>query len=284
MTCERTSGLHIGGCTEHLCAADVQALLPGYFLLMLLDPPANAPADFGKLPCDFSDGIWRGLSPQRIEFAARTGAAPLPCREWVAFHPDLFTGMPQENPLETCSFFAYHPSEALHLSQQERGILSEAIRQMRQEASRHPDPYQRTILVRHLSRLLGYTLRFYERQFITRSPQAAPLLAQYRSYLREWILQGNWGAQGPLSVQCCAHRFHLSPAYLEDLLRFETGYGHRIHLERQRLDIAKEKLSQPHASLARIAAELGFSSPQRFQLFFRKTTGLSPRQYALRIH
>ena len=107
MTCERTSGLHIGGCTEHLCAADVQTLLPGYFLLMLLDPPADA--DFGKLPCDFSDGIWRGLSPQRIEFAARTGAAPLPCREWIAFHPDLFTGMPQENPLETCSFFAYHP-------------------------------------------------------------------------------------------------------------------------------------------------------------------------------
>lgn len=282
MTCERTSGLHIGGCTEHLCAADVQTLLPGYFLLMLLDPPADA--DFGKLPCDFSDGIWRGLSPQRIEFAARTGAAPLPCREWIAFHPDLFTGMPQENPLETCSFFAYHPLEALHLSQQERGILTEAIRQMRQEASRQPDLYQRTILVRHLSRLLGYTLRFYERQFITRSPQAAPLLAQYRSYLREWILQGNWGAQGPLSVQCCAHRFHLSPAYLEDLLRFETGYGHLSHLERQRLDIAKEKLSHPHASLARIAAELGFSSPQGFQVFFRKTTGLSPRQYALRIH
>lgn len=282
MTCERTSGLHIGGCTEHLCAADVQTLLPGYFLLMLLDPPADA--DFGRLPCDFSDGIWRGLSPQRIEFAARTGAAPLPCREWVAFHPDLFTGMPQENPLETCSFFSYHPSEALHLSQQERGILSEAIRQMRQEASRQPDLYQRTILVRHLSRLLGYTLRFYERQFITRSPQAAPLLAQYRSYLREWILQGNWGAQGPLSVQCCAHRFHLSPAYLEDLLRFETGYGHLSHLERQRLDIAKEKLSHPHASLARIAAELGFSSPQGFQVFFRKTTGLSPRQYVLRIH
>lgn len=284
MTCERTSGLHIGSCTEHLCAADVQTLLPGYFLLMLLDPPADAPADFGKLPCDFSDGIWRGLSPQRIEFAARTGAAPLPCREWIAFHPDLFTGMPQENPLETCSFFAYHPSEALHLSQQERGILTEAIRQMRQEASRQPDLYQRTILVRHLSRLLGYTLRFYERQFITRSPQAAPLLAQYRSYLREWILQGNWGALGPLSVQCCAHRFHLSPAYLEDLLRFETGYGHLSHLERQRLDIAKEKLSHPHASLARIAAELGFSSPQGFQVFFRKTTGLSPRQYALRIH
>lgn len=284
MTCERTSGLHIGGCTEHLCAADVQTLLPGYFLLVLLDPPADAPADFGKLPCDFSDGIWRGLSPQRIEFAARTGAAPLPCREWIAFHPDLFTGMPQENPLETCSFFAYHPSEALHLSQQERGILSEAIRQMRQEASRQPDSYQRTILVRHLIRLLGYTLRFYERQFITRSPQAAPLLAQYRSYLREWILQGNWGALGPLSVQCCAHRFHLSPAYLEDLLRFETGYGHQSHLERQRLDIAKEKLSHPHASLARIAAELGFSSPQGFQVFFRKTTGLSPRQYALRIH
>lgn len=282
MTCERTSGLHIGGCTEHLCAADVQTLLPGYFLLMLLNPPADA--DFGKLPCDFSDGIWRGLSPQRIEFAARTGAAPLPCREWIAFHPDLFTGMPQENPLETCSFFAYHPSEALHLSQQERGILTEAIRQMRQEASRQPDSYQRTILARHLIRLLGYTLRFYERQFITRSPQAAPLLAQYRSYLREWILQGNWGAQGPLSVQCCAHRFHLSPAYLEDLLRFETGYGHLSHLERQRLDIAKEKLSHPHASLARIAAELGFSSPQGFQLFFRKTTGLSPRQYALRIH
>ena len=282
MTCERTSGLHIGGCTEHLCAADVQTLLPGYFLLMLLNPPADA--DFGKLPCDFSDGIWRGLSPQRIEFAARTGAAPLPCREWIAFHPDLFTGMPQENPLETCSFFAYHPSEALHLSQQERGILTEAIRQMRQEASRQPDSYQRTILARPLIRLLGYTLRFYERQFITRSPQAAPLLAQYRSYLREWILQGNWGAQGPLSVQCCAHRFHLSPAYLEDLLRFETGYGHLSHLERQRLDIAKEKLSHPHASLARIAAELGFSSPQGFQLFFRKTTGLSPRQYALRIH
>ena len=282
MTCERTSGLHIGGCTEHLCAADVQTLLPGYFLLMLLNPPADA--DFGKLPCDFSDGIWRGLSPQRIEFAVRTGAAPLPCREWIAFHPDLFTGMPQENPLETCSFFAYHPSEALHLSQQERGILTEAIRQMRQEASRQPDLYQHTILIRHLSRLLGYTLRFYERQFITRSPQAAPLLAQYRSYLREWILQGNWGAQGPLSVQHCAHRFHLSPAYLEDLLRFETGYGHLSHLERQRLDIAKEKLSHPHASLARIAAELGFSSPQGFQVFFRKTTGLSPRQYALRIH
>lgn len=282
MTCERTSGLHIGGCTEHLCAADVQTLLPGYFLLILLDPLADA--DFGRLPCDFSDGIWRGLSPQRIEFAARTGAAPLPCREWIAFHPDLFTGMPQENPLETCSFFAYHPSEALHLSQQERGILTEAIRQMRQEASRQPDLYQRTILVRHLSRLLGYTLRFYERQFITRSPQAAPLLAQYRSYLREWILQGNWGAQGPLSVQCCAHRFHLSPAYLEDLLRFETGHGHLSHLERQRLDIAKEKLSHPHASLVRIAAELGFSSPQGFQVFFRKTTGLSPRQYVLRIH
>ncbi|MBI1184809.1 AraC family transcriptional regulator, partial [bacterium] len=92
------------------------------------------------------------------------------CKGWtLMFHPDLIRGSHLGKQIDNYSFFAYEANEALHLSAQERADIEEIIAKIVREYSQNIDRHSQTLIVSNLELLLNYCLRFYDRQFYTRT-------------------------------------------------------------------------------------------------------------------
>ena len=224
----------------------------GYYCLILTDFLAEFETKCGRVYCDYCDGTLISYRPDTV-----CVEIPAPCLWMVAFHPDLFKGKMLEKTIEEYTFFSYALKEALHVSLKEKRILSSCVDDIRREFHHGADSYKRTILIRHITCLLDYTTRFYERQFIVRE-------------LNNELL---------LTSAYCAGQLHLSEAYFNDLLELQLGHTHSCHLQLKRIEMAKEKLRSSGESLSQIVHELGFPSIQYFSFLFKKMTGITPNSY-----
>jgi YesN/AraC family two-component response regulator len=81
------------------------------------------------------------------------------------------------------------------------------------------------------------------------------------------------------SVRYCADKLYLSPNYLGDLLKKETGKSAQENIHLKLVDIAKEKIYDSSKSISEIAYELGFKYPQHFTRMFKKQVGMSPVEF-----
>ena len=245
----------------------------GYYCLILTDFLAEFETKCGRVYCDYCDGTLISYRPDTV-----CVEIPAPCLWMVAFHPDLFKGRMLEKTIEEYTFFSYALKEALHVSLKEKRILSSCIDDIRREFHHGADSYKRTILIRHITRLLDYTTRFYERQFIVRELNNELLIRQYEKLVKQYIGDGKL-AQKPLTSAYCAGQLHLSEAYFNDLLELQLGHTHSCHLQLKRIEMAKEKLRSSGESLSQIVHELGFPSIQYFSFLFKKITGITPNSY-----
>jgi AraC-like DNA-binding protein len=87
----------------------------------------------------------------------------------------------------------------------------------------------------------------------------------------------------PLTVAELAASVQLSAAQLHDRFLRETGYTPADYRARRRLARAKELLADPGLTVTDVALTLGFSTSQYFATFFRRFTGMSPRDHRRRI-
>ena len=175
--------------------------------------------------------------------------------------------------------FSYAPAEALHVSCEERRILTSCFDDLRRELRHGADRYTRAILTRHIIRLLDYTTRFYERQFITRNTANEALVWEYEAFADRYLTDGKWAIRGPLTAARCAERLRLSEAYFEDLLEQELGHTHHCHMQLRRIEIAKRKLRLSQEPLCQIVRELGFPSVQYFGFLFKENDRTFPGEY-----
>lgn len=258
--------------------ADSHAISPylcrsGYYYLIFMDSLDEVCAKYGRQHCDYCDGTLIGYRPDTV-----CVEIPESCLWTVAFHPDLFKGKILEKTIEEYTFFSYALKEALHVSLKEKQILSSCVDDIRREFHHGADSYKRTILIRHIIRLLDYITRFYERQFIVRELNNELLIRQYEKLVKQYIGDGKL-AQKPLTSVYCAGQLHLSEAYFNDLLELQFEHTHNCHIQLRRIEMAKEKLRSSGESLFQIVHELGFPSVQYFSFLFKKITGTTPDEY-----
>ncbi len=83
------------------------------------------------------------------------------------------------------------------------------------------------------------------------------------------------------SVSYCAEKLFLSPNYLGDLLKKETGKSALEHIQLKMIEVAREKIFDTRKSISDIAYELGFKYPQHFTRMFKKNTGYSPNEFRM---
>lgn len=95
------------------------------------------------------------------------------------------------------------------------------------------------------------------------------------------VLQVPGFFEGLPSVKFCADRLHLSANYFGDLVKKETGRTAREHIQSKLIDVAKERIFDTRRSVSEIAYEMGFCYPQHFTRFFKKVTGLTPKEYRM---
>lgn len=84
-----------------------------------------------------------------------------------------------------------------------------------------------------------------------------------------------------LTLKLLAEFLGYSEKYCSDLFQSTMGESFSGYLKRRRTETASLLLTTTDKSVADIAAALGFSDPFSFSHFFKRSTGLSPREFRI---
>ena len=197
----------------------------------------------------------------------------------ILFHPDLLRGTSLGKNIRNYSFFSYEANEALHLSEEERDILIHTLQIINKELEHGIDRHSKTLLVNYIELLLNYCMRFYERQFTTRSKVNSDILTRFEKLLDRYFDECLSEEFGLPSVKYFANELCLSPNYFGDMLKKETGKTPQEYIQEKVIELAKERLTYTPASISMIAYSLGFQYPQHFCRLFKKRVGCTPNEY-----
>jgi len=234
---------------------------------------------YGRNTYDFQDGTLAFSKPGQVLTSNETSAQKEVDGFLILFHPDLIRGSHLGQTIDEYTFFNYEVSEALHVSEQERAILEEIMLIMRNEIAQSIDKHSQHIIVSNLELFLGYCQRYYDRQFIVRANMNKDNISSFERVLLNFYQEEKWLDLGLPSVSYCASQLNMSPNYLSDLLKKETGQPAQSHIQEFIINKAKHKLLATNAPLKSIAHELGFEYSQHFSNMFKKKTGKTPSEF-----
>lgn len=231
---------------------------------------------YGQQYYDFHEGVMTFIAPQQVIHLE--GDSPTKVEGFMLIvHPDFFHSYSLAAKIKEYGFFSYATHEALHLSSAEEEMVLDMMKNIDKEISSPViDAFTQDLIVSHLELLLNYCNRFYNRQFITRRTANTDILIKL-----EQLLDQHFKSQQPEmpTVQYIASQLNLSPNYLSDMLRVQTGQSTQQHIQNKMIDIAKEKLTTTNLSVSEIAYELGFEYVQSFNRLFKGKTNQSPLEY-----
>ncbi len=233
---------------------------------------------YGRTRYDFSNGALFFLAPRQV-LQWNSDAVFEQKGFSINFHEDFLKGTELAHQIKKYGFFSYSANEALHLSPKEEKQIELIIENIDLEYQNNPDSFSKDIIVSHLSTLLKYAQRFYERQFINRQELSTNLLEQFNHQLEEYFDSGRLQHEGIPSIEVIADKLSISQRYLSDTLKRETGKTTTEHLHLYLVDEAKNILLDPNKTVSEVAYELGFEYPTYFSRLFKKKEGISPTAY-----
>jgi AraC-like DNA-binding protein len=235
---------------------------------------------YGRKSIDFQDGNLICIAPNQIIEIDNEIEEREDKMGWgLFFHPDLIRATALNDNLKNYRFFDYDISEALHLSDKEKNVLYECIQKIQIELQENIDVHSQYIIVSTIELLLNYCSRYYGRQMITRSQTNKTIITQIEIILASYFSEIKLKDKGLPSVKFLADNVNLSPSYLSDLLRKETGKNAQEHIHFYLIEEAKNLLLNSEKNINEIAYDLGFEYPQYFNKLFKKKTGKTPMEY-----
>ncbi|MDN3667981.1 helix-turn-helix domain-containing protein [Echinicola jeungdonensis] len=234
---------------------------------------------YGRSIYDFQEGSLIFTAPGQV----MSSSPDLKITEgWALyFHPDLMYGTDLAKRIKEYSFFHYEANEALHISDEEKTILETCVHNIEREYHQNTDHHTQELIVDSIQLMLNYSKRFYQRQFITRKKVNSGIIERFESLLREYINENSLIESGLPSVTYFADQLNLSPTYLTDVLKSQTGKNSQEHIHLALVDKAKTMLLGTTKSVSEVAYDLGFDYPSHFSKLFKSKTGKSPSQYRM---
>ena len=234
---------------------------------------------YGRGTYDFNDGMMVFLAPEQV-ISPIEASIDEPVQGWtVIFHPDLIRRTSLGNKIHQYTFFSYDINEALHISESEIQTVRALIDNILKELDNNIDKHTERLICGSLELLLDYCSRFYDHQFFTRSNFNKDKLAEFESFLRYYYANLDVIEHGLPSVAYCGRQLGMSPNYLSDLLKKETGKTAKEHIQLFVIELAKNKLLGSSQTISQIAYDLGFEYPAHITKLFKNNTGYSPSQY-----
>ena len=197
----------------------------------------------------------------------------------IVFHPDLIRGTSLAKSMKNYTFFSYAVNEALHLSDQEKEIVMDCLKKISIELEHAIDKHSKALIAMNIELLLNYCMRFYERQFITRSNANKDALTKFEQLLNEYFLSKLPMQEGLPSVKYFADKICLSSNYFGDMVKKETGKTPQEHIQDKVIEMAKEHIVETNETVSQIAYTLGFQYPQHLCRLFKKRVGCTPNEY-----
>ncbi|GJM64012.1 helix-turn-helix transcriptional regulator [Persicobacter diffluens] len=235
---------------------------------------------YGRKHYDFADGVLVFTAPQQVMAATVEMGKVAGESGWMlVFHPDLIRKYPLGQNITKYNFFHYDNHEALHLSDQERKTLTDCVTKIQEEIDGRIDAHSEQVLVNNLDLMLSYCSRYYDRQFNTRAAENSDVVSSVEHILNDYFEQEKIAELGQPTIQYCAEQVNLSPNYLSDLLKKETGRTAKDHINDFIIEKAKTMLLNSRDSISGIAYTLGFNYPHYFSRLFKSKTGMTPAHY-----
>ena len=234
---------------------------------------------YGRNSYDFTEGTMVFSKPNQVLSIEEKNIVD-GAKGWVLlFHPDLIRKSELGRTISTYSFFDYEVNEALHLSDEEKSILTDLILKIEREINQNIDKHSQKLIISSIELLLDYCNRYYDRQFYVRTNLHQDHITEFEAFLKDYFDSEKPSELGLPTVNYCGEQFNMSSNYLSDLLKKETGKSAKDHIYSHVIGRAKDKLLGSNESISEIAYDLGFEYPQHFSKLFKKQTGMSPVQY-----
>jgi AraC-like DNA-binding protein len=235
--------------------------------------------NYGRTSYDFQNGTLIFMSPGQV-MEGHEYDIPEDSKTWfLLFHPDLIRRTQLAKNIDSYSFFEYESNEALHLSVEEQEYITSIALQIKREYSQNLDSHSHQLIISNLELLLNNCLRYYDRQFYTRTSFNKDFVSEFEKLLKEYFSSEIAIDLGIPAVSYFSDKLNMSPNYLSDLLKKETGLSAKGHINKILVDRAKSALLNSNESISEIAYSLGFEHPQSLTRLFKSKTGLSPNEF-----
>ena len=190
------------------------------------------------------------------------------------FHPDLFSGHELSKKINNFNFFSYSVNETLSITEIEEEKIISLFENLHSEI--YHEEYSEQIVISILNLILEYSNRFYKRQFKTEE-KTKTLVAAFKELLKNHFKQES-GIIVP-NVQTFSKQLNITPAYLSDVLKINTGKTTIEHIHTKIISEAKILLKQTDLTASEIAYKFGYDSPHYFSRLFKKKTNFTPIQF-----
>ncbi|HSZ31710.1 MAG TPA: helix-turn-helix transcriptional regulator [Puia sp.] len=260
----------------HSIASEISESIVFNFYSVWLEKDVNTQLKYGQQYFDFEEGSMIFIAPGQVLSTYSDEYSP---SGWgLVFHPDFIQGYPLTKTIKTYGYFSYAVNEGLHLSEKEEAIITNLMKNIQQEYQSVIDNFSQDLIVSQIETLLNYCNRFYHRQFLTRKNAGNDLLSKVDTLLSEFFNRKK-NEDGLPTVRNLAASLNVSPNYLSDMLRSQTGQNAQQHIHDKLIEKAKELISTTSLSVSEIAFQLGFEHPQSFHKLFKSKTKLSPLEF-----
>lgn len=164
---------------------------------------------YGRSNYDYQEGTIVSFAPGQVVEVSMIKDEVQPKVYGILFHPDLIRGTSLGQSIKNYGFFSYSVSEALHLSERERGVIMDCLAKIESELEHSIDKHSRQLITINIELLLNYCLRFYERQFMTREAVNQDVLQKFEQYLNDYWDSNTSLENGLPSVGYIANKIHL---------------------------------------------------------------------------
>lgn len=197
----------------------------------------------------------------------------------IFIHEDFLNGHLLHQEIKKYHYFDYETNEALHLTPREEKTIWELYHKIENEYCNNQDEYSRDIILANLDTMLKYAQRFYKRQFINRSEISAKTVTKFNEELDKYVSDGFLDTKGLPAVNFIAERLNMSPGYLSNVLKVESGKTALEHIHIYLISEAKNRLIAKDQNVSEIAYALGFENLSYFSRLFKKEVGISPNTF-----
>lgn len=248
-------------------------------LYMIALKDKSCGSEYGRNYFDFTEGVMVFSAPKQVSTIEKE-IKPKTIKGWMLyFHLDLIRSTHLADIISEYSFFNYGVFEALHLSDDEEKIINETVTNIENEFTQRIDNHTQRVINSNLELLLNLCLRFYERQFNTRTAQNNDIFSKFERVLKDYFSTEKQLEYSLPSVDYFAEKMNLSPHYFSDVLKKETGRSAKDHINDYVIELAKNLLVGTNKSVSEIAYSLGFNYPHYFTRLFKNKTGYTPSKY-----
>ena len=140
---------------------------------------------YGKNAYDYEEGTLVFTAPGQVsKFDGEVQRENEDTEGWMLlFHPDMIRKSSLAEKITKYSFFSYDVNEALHLSDDERKTIEELLDKIIREYGQNLDRHSQHLIISNIELLLDYCLRFYDRQFFSRTNLNSDIMSKFERFL-----------------------------------------------------------------------------------------------------